>query len=98
MPFALYLAIRGQITPSLPLFYVRMGAAMHALEDGFPHTYRTADGMPVTVVLNWIDFVTAPTTRRATAHRIAPSSITAGTDDPTIQRNYGSRRRPRPSC
>ena len=54
---AMYLAVRGRATPMLPLFYVKIGAAMHALEDGFPHTYRTADGTKVTVVLNWIDLV-----------------------------------------
>ncbi|HEU4734569.1 MAG TPA: hypothetical protein VFT22_42050, partial [Kofleriaceae bacterium] len=55
VPLALYVAFRGRIEPELPVFYVKMGAAVHALEDGFPHTYRTADGMTVTVVLNWID-------------------------------------------
>jgi uncharacterized protein (TIGR03382 family) len=57
IPFKVYVALAGQVTPSLPLFYVKMGAAMHALEDGFAHTYRTDDGMAVTVVLNWIDLV-----------------------------------------
>jgi len=57
IPFDLYVALAGHVTPALPLFYVKMGAAMHALEDGFAHTYRTADGMAVTVVLNWIDLV-----------------------------------------
>jgi hypothetical protein len=33
IPFTLFVAI-GRIKPQLPLFYVRMGAAMHALEDG----------------------------------------------------------------
>jgi hypothetical protein len=57
MPFEVYVALAGQVHPRLPLFYVKMGAAMHALEDGFAHTYRTDDGMQVTVVLNWIDLV-----------------------------------------
>jgi uncharacterized protein (TIGR03382 family) len=39
----------------LPTFYVRMGQALHAVEDSFSHTYRTADGMQITVILNWID-------------------------------------------
>jgi len=57
MPLGMYLSLRGHATPMLPVFYVKMGAAMHALEDGFTHTYRSEDGMNVTVVLNWIDLV-----------------------------------------
>jgi uncharacterized protein (TIGR03382 family) len=51
----LYLALRGSVKASLPTYYLRMGQAIHALEDSFSHTYRTADGMNVTVALNWID-------------------------------------------
>ena len=51
------LAVRGNIDASLPAFWVRIGQAMHALEDGFTHTYRTEDGMRVTAALNWIDVV-----------------------------------------
>jgi hypothetical protein len=57
IPFTLYAGLAGKVTLPLPLFYVHMGAAMHALEDGFAHTYRTSDGLAVTVVLNWIDLV-----------------------------------------
>ena len=76
------------ITPQLPLFYVRMGAAMHALEDGFAHTYRTADGMRVTVVLNWIDLVsgTYEEPRDGPLHRAELDRC--GDADPTIHRNY----------
>jgi MYXO-CTERM domain-containing protein len=52
-----HLSLRGSITASLPTFYVRMGQALHAVEDSFAHTYRTPDGMKVTVVLNWVDSV-----------------------------------------
>ena len=52
-----YLSIRGRVNALLPTYYVRMGQAIHAVEDGFTHTYRTADGMKVTVVLNWADEV-----------------------------------------
>jgi hypothetical protein len=55
--FPVYLAIRGRVDASLPTYYVRMGQAIHAVEDSFTHTYRTADGMKVTVVLNWVDEV-----------------------------------------
>lgn len=87
-PLTLFVAIRGEITPQLPLFYVRMGAAMHALEDGFPHTYRTADGMQVTVVLNWIDLVngTYDEARDGPLHRAELDRC--GDRDPTIRRDY----------
>ncbi len=53
----LHLSLRGSVTASLPTFYVRIGQAIHAVEDSFTHTYRTPDGMRVTVVLNWVDSV-----------------------------------------
>lgn len=49
------LALRGSIDASLPTYYVRIGQAIHAVEDSFTHVYRTPDGMKITVVLNWID-------------------------------------------
>ncbi len=57
MPLAVYLAFRGRMELSLPIFYVRIGQALHALQDGFSHTFRTADQRRVTVVLNWVDFL-----------------------------------------
>jgi len=88
MPFTLYVGMRGKITPALPVFYVKMGAAMHALEDGFPHTYRTDDGMTVTVVLNWIDFVGGhyDEARDGPPHRAELDRCWAS--DPTLSRNY----------
>ena len=50
-----YLALRGRVHALLPTYYVRMGQAVHAMEDAFSHTYRTPDGMKITVVANWID-------------------------------------------
>ena len=51
-----YLALRGRVNASLPTYYVRMGQALHAVEDSFTHTYRTdPDGLKITVALNWID-------------------------------------------
>jgi uncharacterized protein (TIGR03382 family) len=86
---ALFVAVRGRITPQLPLFYVRIGAAVHALEDGFPHTYRTADGMRITTVLNWIDLVggTYDEARDGPGHR-AELDRCWDAGDPTIHRNY----------
>jgi len=88
IPFTLYVTIRGEIKPALPLFYLKIGAAMHALEDGFPHTYRTSDGMQVTVVLNWIDLVngTYDEPRDGPPHRAELDRCWDG--DPTIHRNY----------
>ncbi|MDD5224135.1 MAG: hypothetical protein PHE84_09100 [bacterium] len=51
----LHLSLRGDIDASLPTYYVRIGQAIHAMADSFTHMYRTADGMEITVVLNWID-------------------------------------------
>jgi hypothetical protein len=86
---ALYVAIRGRVTPMLPLFYVKIGAAMHALEDGFPHTYRTADGTRITTVLNWIDLVSGhyDEPRDGPGHR-AELDRCWDASDPTIHRNY----------
>ena len=51
----LYLALRGRVNALLPTYYVRIGQAIHALDDAFSHTYRTPDGMKITVAMNWID-------------------------------------------
>jgi hypothetical protein len=52
---SVYLTLRHRVDASLPTYYVRIGQAIHALEDSFTHTYRTADGMQITAVLNWVD-------------------------------------------
>jgi len=54
-PLPMYLALRGKIDVSLPVYYLRIGQAIHAVEDSFTHTYRTADGMKITAVMNWVD-------------------------------------------
>jgi hypothetical protein len=51
------LSLRGRVTASLPLYWVRMGQAMHTLQDGFSHTFRSPDRMRVRTVLNWIEYV-----------------------------------------
>ena len=50
-----YLALRHRVDASLPTYYVRIGQAIHAVEDSFTHTFRSADGLQITVVLNWVD-------------------------------------------
>ena len=44
----IYVSFAGRVDPMLPQFYVKLGQAAHALEDGFTHTYRTSDGSHVT--------------------------------------------------
>jgi hypothetical protein len=51
----LYLSLRHHVDASLPTYYVRIGQAIHAVEDSFTHTYRTPDGMQITAVLDWVD-------------------------------------------
>jgi hypothetical protein len=52
-----HLSMRGQVDAPLPTYYVRIGQAMHAVQDSFTHTYRTADELKITVVLDWLDFI-----------------------------------------
>ncbi len=54
---SVYLALRHRVDAPLPTFYLRMGQALHAVEDSFTHTYRSPDGMQIDVVLNWVDGV-----------------------------------------
>ncbi len=89
MPLQIYASFAGSISPSLPLFYVRMGQAMHALEDGFTHTYRTADGIHPTVVLNYVEYVSGGSVdinRDGPNHRASLDHC--DNPDPTIARNY----------
>lgn len=89
VPFSVYVSFAGHVSPDLPLFYIKMGAAMHALEDGFAHTYRTADGMHVTTVTNWIDLVSAAGLdegRDGPPHRAELDRCWE--NDPILLRNY----------
>jgi hypothetical protein len=51
----LFLSLRHHVDALLPTYYVRIGQAIHAIEDSFTHTYRTPDGMQITVVMDWVD-------------------------------------------
>jgi hypothetical protein len=52
----LYLALRHGVNALLPTYYVRIGQAIHAVEDSFTHTYRsTPNWMQITVVMDWVD-------------------------------------------
>lgn len=52
-----HLGLRNGVDADLPVFYVRMGQALHTVEDSFTHTYRTADAKKITAVMNWVNFV-----------------------------------------
>ena len=45
---SIYLSLRHRVDALLPTYYVRVGQAIHAVEDSFTHTYRTPDGMQIT--------------------------------------------------
>lgn len=49
------LSLRGKLQVSVPRFYARLGQALHALQDGFTHTYRRDDRTRVSVTLNYLD-------------------------------------------
>ena len=91
MELQVHLNVRGKVDHPMPLFYVKMGQALHALEDGFTHTYRADDGgHAVTVVLNWIEAVDGTP---ADEGRDGPPHLAqldqCDNPDPIVQRNYG---------
>jgi len=51
------LDLRGPVDAQLPTFHVAMGQALHTIQDGFSHTYRTADHLQVVTVLNYVEYV-----------------------------------------
>ena len=89
MPLRMYLSFAKHHTPMLPMFYVKMGQALHALEDGFTHTYRTADGLHPQVVLNYIEYVNPGTPDEG---RDGPNHLSTldhcDNTDATVQRNF----------
>lgn len=90
MTLSVYLSFAKHHDASLPLFWVKMGQAVHALEDGFTHTYRTEDGLHPTVVLNYIEYVTPGSPDEG---RDGPDHLSSldhcDNLDATIQRNFG---------
>ena len=50
-------AVSGQRSVLVPAFYLRMGQAVHAIQDSFTHTFRNvADRHKIITVLNWVDY------------------------------------------
>ena len=91
MELAVYINFAGRVHPMLPVTYVKLGQAVHALEDGFTHTYRTADGLTVTTVMNWIDYVS---TTGGTPERDGPPHLAnldhCESTDPLVVRNFAN--------
>lgn len=55
--FPIYLNVRGELEFDAPRFFVGLGRAMHTVQDGFSHTYRTSDNLRVVEVLNYSELV-----------------------------------------
>jgi len=87
-PLGVYVSIAGHVDPMLPVFYVKMGQALHTLEDGFTHTYRTEDGLRVHTVLNWIEYASGDLDegRDGPPHMMELDDCELA--DPIVQRNY----------
>ncbi|HEY1955857.1 MAG TPA: hypothetical protein VGH28_09590 [Polyangiaceae bacterium] len=84
---SVWLSLRERVTVALPTFWVRIGQAMHALQDSFAHTYRTADGARVTTVLNWVDWANGQLveSRDGPPHKMVMDQC--DDDDPILTRN-----------
>ena len=69
----LMLDLRGAVDAPLPTYYVRIGQALHAIQDSFSHSYRTPDQMKITVSsTGWISPMATWSSR--TTDRGTPSS------------------------
>ena len=55
VPHRTDIAYSGPIEVTLPPELVALGEALHAVQDGFAHTYRTADALRIVTVLNFVD-------------------------------------------
>lgn len=54
-----YLYITGVTDVDIPAAHLAAGRALHTLQDGFTHTYRSPDGAEVWTVLNYTELVEA---------------------------------------
>jgi hypothetical protein len=53
-----YLELRGAVEASLPTYWWEIGRALHAVQDGFSHVYRSQeDPHRVIAVMNYVEFV-----------------------------------------
>lgn len=89
MNLSVYVSFAKHTDPMLPLFYVKMGQSVHALEDGFTHTYRTPDGSHITVVTNWIDNISDTAVNEGRDGPVHLSGLDdCNSDNPIVVRNY----------
>ena len=52
----IFLEFRGAVDAPLPLFYFRLGKALHAVQDSFSHAYRTSDQLQIVTPLNYVEW------------------------------------------
>lgn len=85
---AVTLALRGRVEVPLPTYYLKMGQALHTLQDGFAHTYRSADVIEVATVLTWIPLVdgSLKVDRDGPPHQLALDRCTGIDADPRQQK------------
>lgn len=51
------LAFRRRTDVELPVYWIEMGRALHAMQDSFTHTFRSPDHRRVRVTTNYTDYV-----------------------------------------
>jgi hypothetical protein len=73
VPHRTDIAYRGPREVSLPPALVALGEALHTVQDGFAHTYRTSDGLRIVTILNFVD----PQEGRDTPERDGPAHLAA---------------------
>lgn len=81
------LALRGRADVSLPVFWAAMGQALHAVQDGFSHSYRTADRTKVHEILNYVDVIRGQYAEERDGPRHSLALDECGGDDPVQHRN-----------
>lgn len=71
MELPVSLTFRGHTDVVLPVYWIEIGRALHAMEDSFTHTYRSADHMHIRVTENYSDYANEDfeETRDGPAHR-----------------------------
>lgn len=59
MKLEVALMFRGHTAVELPIYWIEIGRALHAMEDSFTHTYRSQDHTHIRVTMNYSDYVNA---------------------------------------
>lgn len=88
VPLEIDLSLRGGVEAPLPRYYTRMGEALHAVQDGFTHTYRAGDDRNrVTVVLDYLGTVEADHVEERDGPAHSSELDRCDVDDPMRVRN-----------